>query len=138
MATKAYGTGYENIKYTYNSTKEKWTASPSIKVGSTPGYFFGYYPYDSESTDIKAIPIESSLNGDDVMYAEKVSDVLEINALRTSIMMKHALSRVSIMVKNNGYTGEAKLSKIKFSGTEIAPKGTLSALDGSITAEKRT
>lgn len=50
--------------------------------------------------------------------------------------MSHALARVSITVKNNGYTGAAKLSKIKFSGAEIAESGTLNALDGSVTATK--
>ena len=135
-ATQAYGDGYENIKYTYNSTKEKWTASPSIKVGSTPGYLYGYYPYISTTTDIKAIPVASSLNGDDVMYAEKVSNVTDATASQTAITMNHALARVSITVKNNGYTGDAKLTKIKFYGAEIAPTGTLNAIDGKITAEK--
>ena len=35
-ATQPYGeSGYANVKYSYNSTKGKWTASPSMKVGST-------------------------------------------------------------------------------------------------------
>ena len=50
--------------------------------------------------------------------------------------MNHALARVFITVVNKGYTGNAKLSKIKFSGAETAPEGTLNALDGKITAEK--
>lgn len=134
-AETPYGkSGYKNIKYAYNSSKSKWTASPSIKVGSTPGYLYGYYPYSSEVTSIKAIPIASSLNGDDVMYATPVTDVTDANAAQTSITMNHALARVNITVKNNGYTGNAKLSKIKFSGAKIAPEGTLNGLDGKITA----
>lgn len=135
-ATKAYGTGYENIKYSYNSTKKKWTASPSIKVGSETGYLYGYYPYSTTATNVKAIPVASSLNSDDVMYATPVKDVTDANASQTSITMNHALARVSIKVVNNGYTGEAKLTKIKFAGAETAPTGTLNALDGSITATK--
>ena len=134
MATQAYGDGYENIKYTYNYTKEKWTASPSIKVGSTPGYLYGYYPYSSTATDIKAIPVASSLNGDDVMYASTQDVITDMTAANTTITMNHALARVSITVKNNGYTGEAKLSKIKFGGAKTAENGTLNALDGKITA----
>ena len=135
-AATPYGeSGYTNIKYSYNSTKEKWTADPSIKVGSTPGYLYGYYPYSSTATDIKAIPVKSSLNGDDVMYATSQT-VTDETALQTSLTMNHALARVSITVKNNGYTGEAKLSKIKLEGAEIAPSGTLNAIDGSITATK--
>ena len=136
-AATPYGeSGYTNVKYSYNSTKEKWTADPSIKVGSTPGYLYGYYPYSSTATDIKAIPVNSSLNGDDVMYATPVKDVTDQTAAQTSLTMNHALARVSITVKNNGYTGEAKLSKIKLEGAEIAPSGTLNAIDGSITATK--
>ncbi len=136
-ATQDYGDGYKNVKYAYNSSKSKWTASPSIKVGSTPGYLYGYYPYDSEATDVKAIPVESSLNGDDVMYASKQAEpITDTTAANTAITMNHALARVSITVKNNGYTGDAKLTKIKFSGAEIAPEGTLDAIDGSVTATK--
>lgn len=134
QATKAYGTGYENIRYAYNSDKKKWTASPSIKVGSTPGYLYGYYPYKSGNTDVKEIPVASSLNGDDVMYATPVKDVTDATASQTSITMNHALARVSITIKNNGYTGDAKLSKIKFEGAKTAENGTLNALDGTITA----
>ena len=136
QATKAYGDGYKNIKYAYNSTKKKWTASPSIKVGSTPGYLYGYYPYNSASTNVKAIPVSSSLNGDDVMYAKKQTAITDKTASQTSITMNHALARVSIKVINNGYTGKAELSKIKFGGAKTAEGGNLNALDGSITATK--
>ncbi|MDO4824305.1 MAG: fimbrillin family protein, partial [Bacteroidales bacterium] len=135
-ASKKYGDGYANVQYSYNSTKSKWTASPSIKVGSTSGYLYGYYPYDSEVADIKAIPVVSSLNGDDVMYASQQDPITDQTAANTSIKMNHALARVCITVVNKGYTGNAKLSKIKFSGAEIAPEGTLNALDGSVTATK--
>ena len=134
LAETSYGeSGYSNVKYAYNSSKSKWTASPSIKVGSDPGYLFGYYPYSSTATDVKEIPVESSLNGDDVMYATKQT-VNDKTASQTAITMNHALARVSIKVINNGYTGKSELSKIKFSGTKIAPEGTLNALDGKITA----
>ena len=140
-ATTPYGeSGYANIKYSYNSTKGKWTADPSIKVGRTPGYLYGYYPYKADTQEqpinVKAIPVESSLNGDDVMYATPVKDVTDQTATQTAITMNHALARVAIKVVNNGYTGEAKLSKIKLEGAEIAPSGTLNATDGSISAKK--
>ena len=135
-ADTPYGDGYENVNYTYNSTKEKWTASPSIKVGSTPGYLYGYYPYSSSATDVKAIPVASSLDGDDVMYASPVKNVTDQTASQTAITMNHALARVAITVVNKGYTGAAKLSSIKFSGAGTAAAGTLDALDGTITATK--
>ncbi len=135
-ATTPYGeTEYTNVKYAYNSTKDRWTASPSIKVGSTPGYLYGYYPYKSGNTDVKEIPIASSLNGDDVMYATKQT-ITDKTASQTAITMNHALARVNITVINKDYTGDAELTEIKLSGAEIAPTGTLNALDGTITAEK--
>ena len=136
-ASQPYGGGYANVQYSYNSTKSKWTASPSIKVGSTPGYLYGYYPYSSTATDIKAIPVASSLNGDDVMYASKqVEPITDKTASQTAITMNHALARVCITVVNKGYIGEAKLQSIKFAGAEIAESGTLNAVDGTITATK--
>ena len=135
-ADSPYGDGYENVEYTYNSIKDKWTASPSIKVGSTPGYLFGYYPYNVAITDVTAIPVISSLNGDDVMFALPVKNVTDQTAPQTIITMNHALARVAITVVNKGYTGAAKLSSIKFSGAGTAAAGTLDATDGTLTATK--
>ena len=101
LAETPYGeSGYTNVKYAYNSIKSKWTASPAIKVGSTPGHLFGYYPYDSEVANIKAIPVTSSLNGDDVMYAShQEQPITDLTAANTSIKMNHALARVAITIE---------------------------------------
>ena len=135
-ASQTYGEGYENVDYSYNSQKGKWTASPSIKVGSTPGYLYGYYPYNAANTDIKAIPVVSSFNGNDVMYATPQDPITDQTAGNVSVTMKHALARVTVIVTNKGYTGDAKLQSIKFAGAEIAESGTLNAVDGTITATK--
>ena len=139
-ASQAYGEGYENVDYSYNSQKGKWTASPSIKVGSTPGYLYGYYPYKAgtqqQPVNIKAIQVASSFNGDDVMYATPQDPITAQTAGNVSVTMKHALARVAITVVNKGYTGDAKLQSIKFAGAEIAESGTLNAVDGTITATK--
>ena len=136
-ATAPYATsGCKNVEYSYNNGSKKWTASPSIKVGSDSGYLYGYYPYSGTATNIKAIPVSSSLNGDDVMYAAKQAAITDKTASNTAITMNHALARVAIKVINNGYTGNAKLSQIKFEGAEIAASGTLDATSGSITATK--
>ena len=143
------GSGYTNVKYAYNSDKKKWTASPSIKVGSTPGYLYGYYPYTAGTQDkpvsIKAIPVTSTLNGDDVMYAEKVSNITDATASQTTITMNHALARIALTVTKSNYTGEAKLTNIKFTNAKgtadadkikIASSGTLNAVNGTITADR--
>ena len=136
-ALKGFGSDYKNVKYSYNSQKGKWTASTPIKVGSTPGYLYGYYPYKAgtqQPVNIKAIPVVSSLNGDDVMYVAKQDPITDQTAGNVSVTMKHALARVAITIVNKGYTGDAKLQSIKFSGATIAPYGTLNAVDGTITA----
>ena len=138
-ATTYYGTpdnGYKNVSYSWNSTKSKWTANPSIKVGSTPGYLYGYFPYKEANTDITAIPIASSLNGDDVMYASPQEDAItDNNAATTTLKMNHALARVTISIKkDNSYSGDAKLSKITFNSGQHAQSGTLNAVTGNITA----
>ena len=134
-ADTPYGDGYANVEYSYNSTKGKWTASPSIKVGSTPGYLYGYYPYSSTAADVKSIHVASSLIGDDVMYATSQT-VTDKTASQTKITMNHALARVAVTVVNKGYTGVAKLSSIKFAGAETSASGTLNAINGNITAIK--
>ena len=137
LAETPYGpSGYTNVKYEYNSTKSKWTASPSIWVGSTPGHLYGYYPYSATATNVKAIPVKSSLNGDDVMYATKQT-VTDATASQTSITMNHALARVSITVKNNGYIGAAKLSEIKFADAKTSLSGSLDATTGAISGTTR-
>ena len=135
-ASEPYTTsGATNIQYSYNSTKSKWTADPSIKVGSTPGYLYGYFPYKA-NTDITAIPIASSLNGDDVMYASpQEGAITDNNAATTTLKMNHALARVTIFIKkDNSYSGDAKLSKITFNSGQHAQSGTLNAVTGEITA----
>lgn len=133
-AVTPYGDeGYNNVDYSYDQQKNKWTANPPIKVGSTAGYLYGYYPYNSAVTDIKAVPVLSSLNGDDVMYASKQDEpITDANASRTNITMNHALARVSITIRNNGYSGQAKLSAIKFAGACTSVSGTLNATDGTL------
>lgn len=132
-AVSPYGdTGCSNVEYSYNGDNGKWTANPPITVDGEPGYLYGYYPYSSSVTDIKSIPVASSLDGDDVMYATKQT-VTDETASQTAIKMNHALARVTITVVNNGYTlGEGELSSIKFSGAEASVSGILDATSGII------
>ncbi len=133
-AVSPYGdTGCSNVEYSYSEDNGKWTANPPIVVGGEPGHLYGYYPYNSAVTDIKAIPVSSSLNGDDVMYATKQT-VTDETASQTAIKMNHALARVTITVVNKGYTlGAGELSSIKFSSAEASVNGILDATSGMIT-----
>ena len=146
-ATTPYeASGYSNVGYFYNATKAKWTAGSAIKAGEKPGYLYGYFPYREADTDVKAIPVSSSLNGDDMMYAARqASPITCQTASTTSITMSHALARVALKVIKGDYQGAAKLTEIIFSneaGTQdgdkvkISSSGMLNAVDGSIAAAR--
>ncbi|MCQ2174694.1 MAG: fimbrillin family protein [Bacteroidales bacterium] len=137
-ATEAYREESANVEYSYDGAKGKWVASPAIRVGSKPGYLFGYYPYSQGNTDIKAIPVSSSLDGDDVMYAAAQNAITDETARGVSVTMKHALARVSIKVKNSGYAGEAKLGKIVIAGGKTSRSGILDAVSGEIRDAQKT
>ena len=129
---KAYGANPANVKYTFSS--DKWSAASPLRVGNSKGYLYGYYPYSSTVTDVKAIPIESSINGTDWLYATPV-EVTTTNAKSISLSLDHALARVSLSFKLDGsYVGDGSLSEISLSGNSVAASGTLDATDGNITA----
>ena len=129
---KAYGANPANVKYTFSS--DKWTAVSPLRIGNTAGTLYGYYPYSSTVTDVKAIPVESSINGTDWLCATPV-EVTTTNAKSVSLALDHALARVSLSFKlDESYIGDGSLSGISFSGNSVAASGTLDATDGSITA----
>ena len=129
---KAYGANPANVKYTFSS--DKWSAASPLRVGNSKGYLYGYYPYSNSVTDITAIPVASSVNGTDWLYATPV-EVTTTNAKSVSLALDHALARVSLSFKLDGsYVGDGSLSEISLSGNSVAASGTLDATDGNITA----
>ena len=65
--------GYSNIKY--GNDGGGWTSESPIMLSATDGVLYGYFPYNSSANDLTAIPVESSLNGADYMYATPVTGV---------------------------------------------------------------
>ena len=65
--------GCSNIKYSDNGSG--WTSDSPIMLSATEGKLYGYFPYSASVTDLTAIPVESSLDGTDYMYATPVTGV---------------------------------------------------------------
>ncbi len=128
----AYGINPANVRYAYNDGK--WTAVQPLRIGGDKGYLYGYYPYSEAATDVKAIPVESSVNGTDWLYAALV-EVTTTNAKSISLSLSHALAMVSLSFRlDESYVGDGTLNEISLSGSSVAASGTLDATDGSITA----
>ena len=127
--------GYSNIRYTYNGTK--WSATSPIYLSNTEGKLYGYFPYNTDATDLTAIPVVSSLNGTDYLYA-KAQTVSHSNK-NVSLEMNHALSRLNLTIKKGAnFTANAPLSKITLKSTAIYATGTMDLTTGTITAAKKS
>lgn len=124
-----------NLSFGYNQTESKWISKTSVSISNTV-YAFAYYPYlGDDFKSIHNIPVASSLNGDDVMYAS--TQVTVQDARNVSLTMKHALACISIELKKDAsYTGDASLTGITLKGDGIAASGTLDIATGGITATK--
>ena len=127
-----YGSNKPNVKYMFSGSK--WTASSPLRIGGDDGKLYGYYPYGESITDITAIPVASSVNGTDWLYATPV-DVSTSTAKNVSLSLNHALARISLSFRlDESYVGDGSLSEISLSGDCVTASGTLDATDGSITA----
>ena len=124
--------GYTNVKYTFDGSK--WSAASPIYLSNTTGNLYGYFPYNSEANDLRAIPVQSSLNGTDYLYAEPQ----EVSFGKpVTIQMKHALARLHLtIVKGENYKGSGTLSGITLTSTAIGATGTLDLTDGTVAAQK--
>ena len=130
------GNGYTNVKYDYNVYRQNWTSGSPIRLKEEMGYLYGYFPYDGSSSDLRAVPVESSLGGSDYLYAEEqlvnIREKLKIN-----ITMKHALARLHLTIKKSAdYNGEGILSKITLKSEALDSNGKLNLTSGVITASK--
>ena len=124
--------GYSNVKYVSAAGASTWTAVSPIMLSGTKGKLYGYYPYDSAVSDIKAVPVESSLDGTDYMYADAVENVSS-KAPGVSLTLRHALARVTVkFVKDETYSGACRITTLSISGAGITGSGILDATAGTI------
>lgn len=126
--------GYSNVKYIKKAGEETWGTDSPIMISSTPGVLYAYYPYSASVSDIREIPVRSSLNGTDYMYADSVTNVNSLNP-SVSLILHHALARLTVRIwKDSIYDGGCEFNGISISGNGVAISGTLDATDGTITA----
>ena len=125
--------GYSNVKYAYSSAK--WSAASPIYLSNTTGKLYGYFPYNVDATDLTAIPVESSLNGTDYLYAT-TQDVSFSNK-SVNLQMNHALTRLHLTIKKGDkYLSDCNLSKIVLQSKAIDANGTMNITTGAVTAAK--
>ncbi|MBQ0081324.1 MAG: leucine-rich repeat protein [Alistipes sp.] len=129
------GTGYEdarykNIEYTKPAGSDVWTG-PEIELTSSSATVYAYYPYQEGMTDISQLPIVSSIDKDDWMWAMPVEDVSSSKPA-IALTLKHAIALVEITFNNFGYDSSAKISNITLTGNSFSSSGTLDATTGAL------
>ena len=126
--------GCSNVRY--SNSGDGWKSDAPISLSYTEGLLCGCFPYDASFADCRGIPVESSLNGTDYMYAESeiVAGTVSYRE-NVDLTMRHALARLSVtFVKDASYKGDGVLSSISIEGDGVAASGHLDALTGSVTA----
>ena len=126
-------TGYSNVNYTYSASK--WNTATPVYLSNTTGKLYGYFPYSADATDLTAVPVASSLNGTDYLYATK-QDVSFSNK-SVNLQMNHALTRLHLTLKKGDkYLSDCNLTKIVLQSKAIDANGTLDINTGAVTATK--
>ena len=127
--------GYSNIRYTYNGTK--WSATSPIYLSNTTGKLYGYFPYNVDAANLTAIPVVSSLNGTDYLYA--TSQDVSFSNKSVNLQMNHALARLHLTIKKGDkYLSDCNLSKIVLKSKSIDATGTMDITTGTVTATKQS
>ena len=126
-------TGYSNVKYAYSNSK--WSAASPIYLSNTSGKLYGYFPYSAAATDLKAIPVESSLNSTDYLYATEQG--VSFSNKSVNLTMNHALARLHLTIKKGDkYLSDCNLTKIVLQSKSIDANGTMDITTGAVTATK--
>lgn len=127
------GVPWCNIEYSREAGGTSWTCVKPIILSSTVGTLFAYYPFSPSVTDLAGIPVRSSINGDDYMYAVAVTGINSSNP-SPKLEMKHAMALVSVtFIKDASYTGPCLLSSLTLSGVGLGATASLDVRDGSFT-----
>ena len=111
---------------------DNWT-DPQIELPTERTTLYGYYPYQAGITVVGSIPVSSSVDGADFMWATPVDGVCTSNP-EVDLSMNHALALVEVTFNVTGYAEGAKMSALTLTAGSFAQEGTLDAADGSIAA----
>lgn len=125
---------YSNIPFIFTG---KGFKSDNILLDENEGSVFAYYPYKSDLTDPKAVPVDVSEQTDH-LYGEGDTKV-SITSRNVDIEMKHALTQVVFKIrKTTDYQGgEGKITAIVLKNTGTAKplqtKGSYDITTGTVT-----
>lgn len=129
------GLDYTNVRFISNGNS---VSSPDsqIRLSSTEGTLYSYYPYSKTVDDFRKIPV--SVNGNiqtDHMYGTPVTRLNNSNA-STVIKMNHALAAIRITIIKGTYSGNGVISKVAVSGESLATEAYLDATTGRLSSFK--
>ncbi|MCQ2051576.1 MAG: leucine-rich repeat protein [Bacteroidaceae bacterium] len=134
------GDGYDdycNVKCTKPADSDEFNA-PLIELKEDKATVYAYYPYDANIEtfdDLKSIPVESSVGGDDWMWATPVTEV-STEKPAIDLTFNHALALVEITF--NVYGPEAAMTNVTLAGSDdgaFSKAGIMDATDGAITPD---
>ena len=124
------GDKYTNVRYTKPEGSDSWAADPEIELQAAEATVYGYYPYQAGITGISSIPVSSSVDGNDWMWATPVTEVSSSNP-EVSLSMNHALALVEVTFNVMGYAEGAKMTALTLTAGSFAQEGTLNATNGT-------
>lgn len=130
------GDSYKNIKCIKMAGAGSWSI-PQTELLESEATVYAYYPYKEDISDVKQIPVASSVCGDDWMWAVPVGKVSKTNPT-VDLKFNHSLALVEIKFDIYGFDhtmNNLKMSDIKLYGEGFKFGGTLDATDGTLTPD---
>lgn len=124
------GDKYTNVRYTKPEGSDSWATDLEIELQAAEATVYGYYPYQAGITGISSIPVSSSVDGDDWMWATPVTGVSASNP-DVSLSMNHALAFVEITFNITGYAEGSEMTALTLTAGSFAQEGTLNATNGT-------
>lgn len=94
---------------------------------------YGYYPYAEGLTSVTSIPVRSSVDGDDWMWATPVGKISSARP-EASLKMNHALALVEITFNVTDYAEGSEMTALSLAGTSFSQTGSLDATNGTVAA----
>ncbi|MBQ0025247.1 MAG: fimbrillin family protein [Bacteroidales bacterium] len=128
------GVAADNRNVLYKDSGKGWESDKPLELSCSKAVLYGYFPYSQGTAAIDRIPVSSSLNGTDYLYAAPVTGLSNSSPV-ANIEMKHALAMISVrFVKDGSYPGKGLIKSVGLSGDAIASEGLLDIRDGSISS----
>lgn len=130
---KENGDNYNDCDCSFNQTLtkniQKWDLGQEIVLSNEVANIYSYYPFKEELSE-KKIEVEVASQTD---YLYGLKTTANSSSATTTIIMKHALSLNSFIIKKKDYSGNGLLTKIEISGVDIS--GTMDILTGAISSD---